>query len=594
MWRLFYFFIKHKTFILDRLKNLLFVAALFVSCQQITFAQNNSTQTELTEIDKSLNEAIFINTNSNSFLTGETLFYKISCINRTTNMPSKYSKIVYFDIIDSERKTIFSQKIFLENGNGSGDFFVPTTLETGTYKIVGYTKWMLNKNIEDYFTTDIFIINPYKETTTLGTGDGSIVYESAKNENISFDIKDKTFNTRSPVELKINSNSDDYAKGNYTLSVRKTDRFASQNKLTFTDYRTESRKNDAENKVVSNPNFLLPELRGEIITGRIKSASQEIKYKNVALSIVGKSYDLKIVKTDDQGRFSFNIETPNSSKNIIIQLLEDNKENYTIEIDKTKEIDFSKLNFSKLTPHAESDKNILERLVSSQIENAYYDRKKDSLQIPNPTIPFYGTLGKEYKFDDFTRFPTMEETITEIVNGVVFRKDQNKYRIVVFDYDKNFESALPSLVVVDGLILDDLSEFFKYNPKNLDKANVVKGPYYYGAKSFNGLVFFTTKKGDYETSLKGSFTTRPEILRPADKKEYFQPKYPNTAEGRIPDYRHQLLWLTNPDLSKKDSAVQFYTSDVSGKFEIILEGFSAKGIPVYIRNYIDVTDTVLK
>lgn len=597
MRRLLFFFIKHKTIILDRLKNFLYVAALFVSCQQIIFAQNSSTQTELNEIDKSLNEAIFINTNSNSFLTGETLFYKISCINKTTNMPSKYSKIAYFDIIDSERKTIFSQKIFLENGSGSGDFFVPTTLETGTYKIVGYTRWMLNKNIEDYFTSDIFIINPYKETTTLGSGNASIVYESAKNDNISFDFKSKNFSIRNPVELKINANSDDYIKGNYTISVRKADRFASQNKLSFTDYTTESRKNDSENRVVSDVNFLLPELRGEIITGRIKSASQEIKNKNVALSIVGKNYDLKIVKTNDQGRFSFNIETPNSNKNIIIQLLEENKENYTIEIDKTKEIDFSKLNFSKLTPHAESDKNILERLVSSQIENAYYNRKKDSLQTPNAPIPFYGSLGKEYKFDDFTRFPTMEETITEIITGVVFRKDQDKYRIVVFDFDKNFdknfESALPSLIMIDGLILEDLSEFFKYNPKNLDKVNVIKGLYYYGAKSFNGLICFTTKNGDYETNLKGSFLIKPELLRPEPKKEYFQPDYSKNKNARIPDYRHQLLWLPNADLSKMNSNIQFYTSDVSGKFEVILEGFSASGKPVFIKEIIDVKDNAI-
>lgn len=592
MWRLLNFFIKHKTIILDRLKNLFFVAALLVSTVQIIFAQNNSSLNELDKIDKNLNEAIFINTNSNSFLTGETLFYKISCLNKATNMPSKYSKIAYFDLIDSERKTVLSQKIFLENGSGSGDFFVPTTLETGTYKIIGYTKWMLNKNIEDYFTTDIFIINPYKETTTLGSGGASVVYEAAKNDNISFDFKSKIFDTRNPVELQISTKSDDYAKGNYTISVRKADGFASQNNLSFTDYRKENLKNDSENKIVSSLNFLLPELRGEIITGRIKSDSKDIKDKKVALSIVGKNYDLKIVKTDDQGRFSFNIETPNSNKNIIIQLLEEDKEKYTVEIDKTKEIDFSKLNFVKLKPNADADKNILERLISSQIENAYYNRKKDSLLIPAPAIPFYGSSAKEYKFDNFTRFPTMEETITEIITGVVFRKDNDKYRILVFDYDKNFESALPSLIMVDGLILEDLSEFFKYNPKNLDKVNVIKGLYYYGAKSFNGLVCFTTKKGDYETNLKGTYIIRPETLRPTDKKEYFQPKYPNTEDSRIPDYRHQLLWLTNPGLSKKDSAIQFYTSDVSGKFEIILEGFSATGTPVYIRDYIDVSDKV--
>ncbi len=577
---------------MDRLKKFFFVAVLLLSCKQILFAQNNISQNELNEIDKNLNEAIFINTNSNSFLTGETLLYKISCVNKTTNMPSKYSKVAYFDIVDSERKTVVSQKIFLENGNGSGDFFIPTTLETGTYKIIGYTRWMLNKNIESFFTTDLFIINPYQEkATSLETTATSASYEPLRDNNISFDLKSKNFSTRNPVEVQINTNSDDYRKGNYTISVRKTDGFASQNKLSYTEYKSDNSKTDLENNFISNQNFLLPELRGEIITGRIKSAS-DVKNKKVALSIVGKNYAFKIVKTDEQGRFSFNLEAANSNKNIVIQILEENKENYIteIEIDKPKEKDLSKLNFSAIKLHSESNRNIVERLVSSQIENAYYNKKRDSLLAPNTPVPFYGATAKEYRFDDFTRFPTMEETITEIITGVVFRKDNGKYRILIYDFDKNYESPLPPLIVVDGLILEDLNDFFKYNPKNLDKVNVIKGPYYYGAKSYNGLLCFATKKGDYETTSNSGLIIKPEILRPTDKKEYFNPKYPNSADSRIPDYRHQLLWSSNPDLSRKDVPIQFYTSDVSGKFEITLEGFSATGAPVYIKDYIDVSD----
>lgn len=589
MWRLQYFFIKHKTFILDRLKNI-FIITLLLICQQIIFAQNTVSFVELNKIDKNLNETVFVTTNTNSFLTGETLLYKIFCLDKTTNLSSKYSKIAYFTIIASDKKVVCTQKLFLENGNANGDFFIPTSLETGTYKIVGYTSWMLNKNIDNYFTTDIYIINPYKEKlANTNIQNGITLYEPVIDPNIAFEIKNKTVDNRAPVEVKIKTVSDDFTKGNYTISVRKADGFSAQQKTSFKDYQIAT-QNKASDNTITNLNFVMPELRGEIITGRIKSVSGQIRNKKVALSIVGKNYNLKLAKTDEQGQFLFNLEKSNPNPNVIVQLLEEDKENYTIEIDKTKQPDFSSLTFSNLQSNSESNKNITERLISTQVENAYYNRKKDSLITPDQFVAFFGSLTTEYKFDDFTRFSTMEETITEIITGVVFRKEGNRYRLIVYDYDKNFDSTLSPLVTVDGLILEDLNEFFTYNPKNLYKVNVVKGLYYYGSKSFNGLVSFATKNGDYETSLKGSFIIRPEFLRPISKKEYFQPNYTNNKNERIPDYRHQLLWLPNVDLNNK--SIQFYTSDVSGKFEVILEGFSASGKPVYIKDIIEVRETV--
>lgn len=591
MRRLHLLFIKHKTIILDRLR-CLFVITLLVSYQQIIFAQKNNATAELNTIDKNLNESVFISTNTNSFLTGETLYYKIFCADKTTNAPTKYTKVAYFELIDSNKKPVVTHKLFLENGSGNGDFFIPTTLKTGTYKIIGYTNWMLsNKGTGEFFNTDIYIVNPYKEKSVSvpepDIDPKETVISSTTNDNISFDLKNKIFNNREQVELKVNAVSDDFLRGNYMISVRKTDGFLSQNKTIFTDYQTANQS--SYNDIVNGSNFVLPELRGEILSGRITSSTEEVKNKKISLSVIGKNYDVKVAKTDEQGKFLFNLEKANPNSNIIVQVLEYDKESYTIEMDKQKEADLSNLKFSTLKFNPESDKNITDRLVSSQVENAYYNIKKDSLLAPANFAPFYGSLSKEYKLDDFTRFPTMEETITEVVSGVVFRKNNKNYSLHVYDYDENYESSSEPLVVVDGLILDDLNEFFTYSPKNIYKVNVVKGLYYYGSKSFNGVVAFTTKNGDYETKLKGSFIIRPELLRSQGKKEYFQPDYSDNKNMRIPDYRHQLLWLPTADLSVPN--IKFYTSDISGQFEVLLEGFSASGKPVSIREIIEVKES---
>lgn len=583
MWRLYFIFIKYKTTILDRLKHIVFVI-IICSFQQTIFAQKNNSVSELNLVDKKINESIYISTNANSFVTGETLLYKIFCLDKSANTASIFSRIAYVQLIDKSKKAILTHKIFLEKGTGSGDFFIPTTIESGSYKLVGYTNWMLNKNEPEFFSLDLYIINPYKENPSNNTVSyNPVTSETVNNSNISFDLKNKSYNSRDLVEFDIKTNSDDFSKGNYTVSVRKSDSYLFQNKTTFSN----SEKN--ANSEISSNQFSFPELRGEIITGKISASTADIKSKKIALSIVGIHNDLKIAKTDDQGRFLFILENENPNSNIIVQVLEAQKEDYTIEIDKQKTIDYSNLTFPTAQFNSDFKKNITDRLISTQIENAYYDVKKDSLINPVAAVPFFGNTSEEFKLDDFTRFPNMEETITEILKGVYYRKNNNEYVIHVFDNNENYESAIPAMIVIDGLLIENLNELFAFSPKNIAKVNVVRGIYYYGSKSFNGIVFFTTKNGNYDTKLKGSFIVRPEILRPQAKKHYFNPNYTDNKSERIPDFRHQLLWQPKIDLSK---AIKFYTSDVSGKYEITLEGFSASGKPVFIRDFIDIKEAI--
>ncbi|MFH7016608.1 hypothetical protein [Flavobacterium sp. FlaQc-47] len=574
---------------MDRLIHIVLIA-LTVGFQQISFAQKSNPVSELNEIDKKLNESIYISTNGNSYLTGETLLYKIFCIDKSTNIASKYSKIAYLQLVDSNKKTVFIHKLFLENGTANSDYFIPTTLETGNYKLIGYTNWMLNKKVVEYFDVDIYILNPYKEkSTNVISQKESSPSANITNENISFDLKSKTYSNRDLIDFTINTTSEEFKQGNYSISVRKADGFLSQSKTNFNDLQI----NRNSTTDINNPEFSLPELRGELISGKISATGAEVKNKKIALSIVGKNDILKLTKTDAEGKFIFNLEKSNSGSNIVVQIIEDNKQDYSIEIDKTKNIDFSNLKFPSLQFNSEFKQNISERLISSQIENAYYNIKKDSTLASTDTVPFYNKLSTEFKLDLFTRFPTMEETITEVVKGVVFAKNKNNYSIHVYDYDPNYESELPALIVVDGLIIEDLKELFAYSPKNINKINVVKGIYYYGAKSFNGIVAFTTKNGDYETKLKGNFILRPELLRPQSKKEYFQPDYANNKNERIPDYRHQLLWTPKVDLNNPAPVLKFYASDVSGKYEIVLEGFSTNGKPVFIKEIIEIKDSNL-
>ncbi|MFM9988212.1 hypothetical protein [Flavobacterium sp.] len=582
---------------MDRLKYIIIITFL-LGHQEVTFGQNKNSISELNTIDKKINESIFINTNTNVFLTGETLLYKLFCLNNNTNSVSIFSKIAYVELVDSNKKKIFTQKLFLEKGIGYGDFFIPTTLETGNYKLIGYTNWMLNKSSFEYFNIDIFIVNPYQISNN--NLDNNIpeknIYETQKQteettNNISITSNKTTYSNREIVNLEIKSDViEESLKGSYSISVRKIDSFSLKKKINVIGF-IKSKINTNTDSNFNNENLIIPEFRGEIISGKItsKSGKSSLENKNISLSIPGKNYAFKITKTKKNGEFIFNLEKPYPSSNIIIQIIDSDNENYKIEINKTSPPDYSSLMFSELHLKPGFKDLIEEKAIASQIENAYYNSKKDSIINITETKKIYDPLSKEYILDNYTRFPTLKETVVEIVDGMYFKKSNNNYTLHLYDYDVNSELQIPALVIVDGLIIQDVNELFQHKAENIYKINIVKGGYYFGSKLFNGLVAFTTKNYDYDSKLNGDFIIKPEILRPLGKKEYFQPNYSiNNNLIRTPDYRHQLLWIPEVKLENKEQNISFFTSDIIGKFEITLEGFSDAGIPVYTSTIIEV------
>ncbi|MEO8516100.1 MAG: hypothetical protein ABI426_05110 [Flavobacterium sp.] len=589
---------------MDRLKHLLLLVAL-LSLQQEIIAQNSTNSVpDLFTIDKKINESIFINTNANTFITGESLHYKLYCLNQKNNTPSKNSKIAYVELINTDKKSVFTHKLFLENGVGNGDFFIPTTLESGSYKLIGYTSWMLNQSKPDFFNIDIFVINPFqknKEVTGLNAVENNsdqmqkpieeITVATSDKKSVTIDLSKKTYTNREQVNVKLKYNSAEKISGNYTLSVKKLDELELKKQQNSIGFVTSKKEINDSKYETNSADFILPELRGEIISGRVisKLNGNNIENKNISLSIPGESYTFKICKTDKTGRFSFNLENLNTNPNITIQIIDNDKENYSIEMAKPKPIDYSSLIFSNsISIGTELIKTVEERAIASQIENAYYAKKKDSLLAMSHLRTFYNSHAKEYILDDYTRFPTLKETIIEIVDGLYYKFENNKYTLHLKDYDENKELTIPSLVIVDGLIIQDVTKLFEYKIDNVYKMDVVKGGYCYGSKLFNGVIAFTTKKFDYENNLKGDFIINPDIMRPLGKKEYFQPDYITTKDSRIPDYRHQLLWLPDITLNNEESNFTFYTSDVKGTFQMTLEGFTSEGKPIHVNEVFEV------
>ncbi|MHC0439961.1 hypothetical protein [Flavobacterium sp. 3-210] len=566
--------------------------------------QNNSFQKNIM-INKSTSENIFIHLSNTTLIAGETLHCKFYCLNPSDNTFSPISKIAHVELLDSQNQNVLTNKIYLENGAGQGDFFIPTTVNTGNYKLVAYTNWMLNKKESKISQVDLIIINPYLVSKNNIANKNSEAQKSevkiiesnsqeknmAKSELFALELDKKNASTREQIQLKIKTlKALNAAGGSFSVSIKRADNLPSRKQKDANEYAKSNLKSSLNDSL-----HFLPELRGEILSGSIinNKNPEGVIGKNVALSIPGKDFSFKIVKTDQLGRFHFILDKEPNYSNITVQVIEADRADFSIEMNKNKDYDLSEIKqIDELNLTSDYKKNIEERSVANQIENIYYSLKKDSIKASKKAISFYHPLEKVYILGDYTKFPTLKETVTEILKEVYYKEENNSFTLGVRDinYDLKFFSE-PALVLVDGLLIQNNNELKDYKMENVYKVSVVPGVYLYGPSAFNGIISFTTKNNDYESKEKGSYILKTEIQRPQEKISYFKPDYTDKNKyDRIPDYRHQLLWMPDLTLNSPESTISFFTSDVAGVYEIDLEGFTKDGIPVSLKETFEVKD----
>ena len=59
---------------------------------------------------------------------------------------------------------------------------------------------------------------------------------------------------------------------------------------------------------------------------------------------------------------------------------------------------------------------------------------------------------------------------------------------------------------------------------------------------------------------------------------------------RIPDYRRILFWEPHVEVGDDELQFEFYTSDLTGEFEVVLGGFTTYGKPITIYKNIIVKE----
>lgn len=539
-------------------------------------------------------EKVFVGINSSLLLAGEYLFYKVYNLNDKTKQPSEISKIAYVELISMDKDVVFKHKIRLVKSQGQGDFFVPTTVPSGNFKLIAYTRWMKNGSVDLFFQEDISIINPYQSNQDAVLPDG-IKKETINELAAATEIKNdkrfilstdkKSYTTRSKVLLSVQNFRGASGYGNYTVSVRKKEAMNETIKHTPESF-NEWHQKQALNTTSFYKNIpFVPELKGELIVGQLRTKDNSpVNNLNVAVSIPGEDFQLKVVKTDSVGIFYVNIDKYYTEAFAIFQVLGNAEDVYTIKIIQDPPIDYSSLKFKKYYIHPKMEEAIIRRSVHNQIENAYFAVKPDTIRLDVLNDPYGGSYVETIHLEEYTRCKTLKETIIELVPNVWTKKNkEGEFVFKVRSFDETYEeSEFDALVFIEGVLIPKPTDIMDFDTRTVVRVNTVREKYRLGGKYYFGMVNIKTNEGDYFEKI-GSGLTTIALTSPRPLKNYFTQSYTIDSKPNIPDFRNQLFWEPTISMEGKELDLSFYTSEVTGEYEVKLEGFSIYGRPVIIR-----------
>jgi len=217
--------------------------------------------------------------------------------------------------------------------------------------------------------------------------------------------------------------------------------------------------------------------------------------------------------------------------------------------------------------------------------------KPDSILVPFNKIPFYERENSmSFVLDDYKKFKTMKEVFIEIVDPVYYRIQNKKIVFKLKIKEDYFYEDLRPLILMDGIYVQDYNSLLTYEAKKVKKVVVLYDRVFFNSLEFRGVIAIETFNNNYKNEINKNEIVSIELTKPQLVKKYFKQRYIANLNktDRIPDYRNQLLWQPNFKVSSSINNFSFFTSYITGKYEIVLEGFSTIGEAVSLKKIISV------
>ena len=329
----------------------------------------------------------------------------------------------------------------------------------------------------------------------------------------------------------------------------------------------------------------LPEIEGLVINGKVIDKKSGLPQKKVSvyLSVPGNRFSLSNSTSNSEGNIQFSMTPYYGNNQLVLQNVNPSDSGNRVDILSPFSDKFSGTIPGTLVLPGNAASLLTTRNTAVQVDNAYQFTKKHHYlpTAQKDSLAFYGKPDRQYNLDDFTRFVTMEEVLREYVDDVRIRKDADKFhfRVRNFLFGTFFDEE--PLILLDGIPTTDAGKIVALPPLRIRQIDVVNHRYFMGTAAVEGIVSVRSYDGQVGPTQLDPNAVVIEYDGLQQQREFYSPQYsdPTMLHDPVPDYRSLLLW--SPHISTDASGktqLTFYTSDVTGKYAVLVQGLTSQGL----------------
>ncbi len=495
-------------------------------------------------------ERTYVCTDRHTYVAGEDVFCSVFCFDGGSGSLSDFSSVAYVELISPEGSAV-RVKMALQDGRGAGRLRLPSNLPTGNYRLIAYTALNRNEEDMDYFRGSR-VISVYN--TLSASRQESVVLDAASaavagkdhSYGAAVEGKGRPYGAAAPAGLELEQRGDSLFLRNsgtecldFCLSLSISDALPDPEGPGLADF-LEARSGD-RTTLRTDAKLSIPEYEGEIVSIRVPAMYSGV---TAVLSGPGLRNDIYSSTVDSTGLVSFYTGNIYGDRDLVFELnSRDVNDDFSLEVlSPFASPELDRDGVPELHLNGSVAEDLKRRSVAMQISRHFgIDEYMDSLQL-RPDLLFKGGAMTVYEMDDYTRFPTMRETIVEYVREVHIRRQDGEpvLKIVPGKSFESYSSMLGgnALVLVDGVPVSEHGRVLDLNPALLRRICIYPYDVSTGSCIYSGVVNFISFRGDMAGL---QFPGRVRIL------DFHGVTFPVTVgaaeeDSLSPDYRYTRIW----------------------------------------------------
>ncbi|CAD5277618.1 MULTISPECIES: carboxypeptidase-like regulatory domain-containing protein [unclassified Imperialibacter] len=541
-----------------------------------------------------LRERPYVQTDKPYYYPGETIWFKTQMLFQNPLMTDTLSRVVYVDLLNSDKAIIQSSALPIKDGVSHGQLQLPGNLTPSQYTLRSYTNWMRNFDDKDIFYRSIPVLNLYEQVQNTEARPSRIknpdIMVSLNTEKVVYKPREKI-----AVQAVVTDSDGVPLMANLSVAVTDTLHVASVPSSTTLEDAYEWTYQASSAQPKSPPDYQIE--YGISVSGEFRNKKKLPEQASVTI-VQGEYEDYGIVETDSAGRFWASGLQFEDSAQVAFGVID------------AKGRPFGSVTIDEKVPLRAPDSlpvmhlNIKETAIPQRIfvlpDEDEYTLLQEIVVEDTPIEPMsesqygYGAGDKTFTEKDFEKNPQL--TVFEFLG-------RNGTGRTSFQRHNWGIKAAPPLVIIDGSRYGGIYGETPWQYLESLTVDMIKSinVYTYGATIFGmtgsgGVIMIETKrterKADETPTIfnKDGFSLYT-IKGYAPARKFKAPDYSQPKESHNePDTRSTIYW--NPSLTTDSETgkaeFSFYAADTPTVYRIVVEGMTEDNTPVREVRYLTI------